>query len=398
MTHTVLPAQLGSRHSALRSTLLSVTVVLCAPFLLSSCSSDSAESPRHTSTSTSSVAPAYSLPSEAKPVDETPAQLRQRVARLMMVGVRGFDDALWALEQGVGGIFISSNTDPTLLTQPGRDIAALREKIHRPFDVSIDFEGGRVLRHGQILGYYQAPQVMAETMSPEQVRGLAYDMGKSLASHGITVNFAPVVDLDGAGLDIIGDRAFSDDDPAVAVKYATAFATGMKDAGVMPVFKHFPGHGRASGDTHTGAVQSPPLVQLEELDLLPYGKVLADSDCGVMIGHMIVPELSDNAPASQSAAVYELLRSGRYPGGVPFDGIIYTDDLSGMKAITNYYPIEQAVLGALQAGANQALWISTQGLDSAIEQVAAAIESQRYPRTMFEKQFAQVERHLAKNS
>ena len=152
-------------------------------------------------TSTSSVAPTTTSTTPANP------ELRTKVAQLMMVGVRNFDDALAALEQGAGGIFIGSDTEAAILTTPGRDIAELRNRIGRPFAVSIDFEGGRVLRHPEVLGTFPSPRTMAKEKKPEEVRGMAYDMATSLARHGITVDFAPVVDIDGAGLEVVGDRA-----------------------------------------------------------------------------------------------------------------------------------------------------------------------------------------------
>lgn len=313
---------------------------------------------------------------------------------MMMVGVRDFDDALWALNQGAGGIFIGSDTNPELLNVPGRDIAALRAQVKHPFQVSIDFEGGRVLRFPEILGNYPSPQVMAQTMSPDQVRSMAFDMGTSLAKHGITVNFAPVVDVDGAGLDVVGDRAFSDD-PTVAGQYAASFAQGMLDAGVRPVFKHFPGHGRASGDSHTGQVVTPPLSDIEQFELVPYSSALSVSGAGVMVGHMVVPGLGEFLPSSLNPAAYQLLRSGAYPNGRPFDGLVYTDDLSGMKAVSNLMSPQQAAVTALMAGADQALWISTAGLVEAIDGVVAAVNSGQYPRAQFDASVARVTAQFA---
>ncbi|GAA1471314.1 glycoside hydrolase family 3 N-terminal domain-containing protein [Corynebacterium felinum] len=305
-------------------------------------------------------------------------QLRRDIGQLMMVGVRNFDDALYALEQGAGGIFIGSDTDPALLEQPGRDLRALREKVGRAFAVSIDFEGGRVLRHPQVLGSFTSPRQMAATMSPQQVREVALQMGQSLAEHGITVNFAPVVDLDGAGLDVVGDRAFSSD-PQMAADYAAAFAAGMLDAGVTPVFKHFPGHGRASGDSHVGGVVTPPLEELFNHDLRPFAQVSGVEGAAMMLGHMQVPGLRDyqgqESPASLNDAAYRLLREGDYPGAVPFGGVIFTDDLSGMRAISDIASIPDAVMLALVAGADQALWISTQQLPEAIDAMVHAVDS-----------------------
>ena len=75
-----------------------------------------------------------------------PEQRRAAAASLLMPAVVNYDDALAKLQAGVGGIFIVSWADPGLLTQPGRDLHALREAVGRDFEVSIDFEGGRVQR------------------------------------------------------------------------------------------------------------------------------------------------------------------------------------------------------------------------------------------------------------
>ena len=308
-----------------------------------------------------------------------PADRRARIASLMMVGVANYDDALWALNQGAGGIFIGSWTDPAILTQPGRDIGALHAAVGRPFQVAIDAEGGRVARQPGLFGHLPPPRVMAQTMSPGQVEGVAYDLGLKLRSRGITVDFAPVADIDGgpAGA-VIGDRSFSPD-PVVAGRYAAAFARGLTNAGVTPVIKHFPGHGRATGDSHTGRVFTPPVGDLVNTDLAAFNEPLSVTPAGAMIGHMSVPGLGpDGVPATFNGEVYRLLRTGAWPGGKPFGGVIYTDDLSGMRAISDTTPLPQAVLTSLQAGADVALWISTRGLVEAIDTVDRAITDGRW--------------------
>ena len=96
---------------------------------------------------------------------------------------------------------------------------------------------------------------------------------------------------------------------------------------------------------------------------------------------MIVPGLgTDGVPSSIDPATYQLLRSGDYPGGVPFDGVIYTDDLSGMSAISATHSPAEAVLASLKAGADQALWIDYGSLGSAIDRVDAAVSSGEYPQ------------------
>lgn len=320
----------------------------------------------------------------AKAKSQAPAGRREKVASLMMVGVTGYDDALQALRQGVGGVFIGSWTDPSLLTEPGHDVAALRQEIGRPFSVSIDAEGGRVQRQPAIFGSVPAPRTIAENKTPRDAYDIAFQLGSKLKEKGVTVDFAPVVDVDKGPADgAIGDRSFSGD-PAVTATYATEFARGLADAGIRPVYKHFPGHGRASGDSHVKGVVSPPLADVKAVDLAPYGPALRDVPAAVMVGHVEVPGLGEGGPSSLNPAAYALLRSGDYSGGAPFRGVIYTDDLSGMKAITDRFTTPQAVLAAVKAGADCALWISTDSLTSAIDAVDQAVVSGEYPEAQLE--------------
>lgn len=322
-----------------------------------------------TSTTTTTITTTVGAPQ----VD--PDTLRTQVASLMFVGVRNFEEAHRALELGAGGLFIPSWADPGLLTTPGRNIQALREEFPElAFEVAIDFEGGRVQRHQEVLGSWPSPRELAANHSPDDVRAIAHSIGASLHAHGITIDFAPVLDLDGGGLEVVGDRAFSTD-PHTAASYATAFAEGLSDAGVHAVFKHFPGHGRATGDTHLGLASTPPLEEMKKLDLIPYGESLSNSrGAGVMVGHMIVPGLGDpSTPGSLNPATYRLLREGTYPGGRPFNGPVITDDLSGMKAISDLMGTTEAVRRALIAGADQALWSSGDHLEECIDAVLETV-------------------------
>lgn len=370
--------------------LVGIALASLTACAVSCSSSDDSANPEAVSSVTATyVPPSPTLGPEPARAPAPVTDVRAAAASLMMVGVRDFDDAVFALEQGVGGIFIASNTNPELLTTPGRDIQALKERVDRDFRVSIDFEGGRVLRHSGILGDFPSARVMADTMTPEQVRGIGYDMGNALTARGITVNFAPVLDVDVFGLDVVGDRAFSDNPDRVA-EYATNYALGLRDAGVLPVFKHFPGHGRASGDSHFQDVVTPPLAEMRDFDLRPYGQALTVEPAAVLVGHMVVPGLGAAEPASLNPMAYTMLRSGAYPGGRPFNGIIFTDDLSGMKAITDRMPAEEAIARSLVAGADQALWISTAHLIPAIDRTVAKVESGEYPIEQLSSQAARV--------
>ncbi|MGL4306644.1 MAG: glycoside hydrolase family 3 N-terminal domain-containing protein [Mycobacteriaceae bacterium] len=300
--------------------------------------------------------------------------IRQKLAQLLVVGVKDAQDARQIVtSEQIGGIFIGSWTQESVLTD--NQVPAIAAQSPIALTVAIDEEGGRVSRIKDIVGTAPSARKIAETMTVEQAYSFAYQRGLKIKELGITLNFAPVVDVTDEDSDqVIGDRSFSAD-PEVVVAYAGAYARGMQDAGVFPVLKHFPGHGSASGDSHKGEVTTPPLSQLQLQDLLPY-RELVSSRLGVMLGHLNVPGLTkDGEPASLSSAAVRFLREGSGYGAPAFSGPIYTDDLSGMRAVTDAYRIDEAVVKTLQAGTDVALWLTTQEVPMVLDTLERAVQS-----------------------
>jgi beta-N-acetylhexosaminidase len=297
---------------------------------------------------------------------------RDKLAQLLMVGVTGAADARAVVQnQHVGGIFIGSWTDLSMLSDGSlTDIATSAGPL--PLAVSVDEEGGRVARLSSLIGTQPSPRVLAATRTPDEVHNIALQRGQAMRKLGITIDFAPVVDVTDAPDDtVIGDRSFGAD-PTAVTDYAGAYARGLRDAGLLPVLKHFPGHGHGSGDTHTGSVVTPPIAQLQNNDLIPYRTLTAQAPVGVMVGHIEVPGLTGSDPASLSPAAYALLRSGDY-GGPPFAGPVFTDDLSSMKAISDRFGVAEAALRALQAGADTALWVTTDEVPAVLDRLEKAL-------------------------
>lgn len=296
---------------------------------------------------------------------------RDKLAQLLMVGVTGAADARAVVDtHHVGGIMIGSWTDLSMMGAPLAEIAAAAAPL--PLAVSVDEEGGRVSRLSSLIGSQPSARALAQSSTPEQVYGIALERGRAMRGLGVTIDFAPVVDVTGASA-AIGDRSFGDD-PATVTEYAGAYARGLRDAGVLPVLKHFPGHGSASGDSHTQGVVTPPLSELQNSDLVPYRTLTTQAPVGVMVGHMEVPGLTGSDPASLSPAAYQLLRSGGY-GGPGFGGPVFTDDISSMRAITDRYGVADAALRALQAGADTALWVSTGEVPAVLDRLEQALDS-----------------------
>ncbi|MFE3441454.1 glycoside hydrolase family 3 N-terminal domain-containing protein [Nocardia sp. NPDC059180] len=303
---------------------------------------------------------------------------RQKLAQLLTVGVNGTADALAVVrDHQVGGIFIGGWTDQSLLT--GGQMEQVKAAANVPLMVTIDEEGGRVSRVADLIGPAPSARETAQTMTTDEFYTATLARGQALKDLGITVNFAPDVDVSSQPANsVIGDRSFSDD-PMVVTEYAGAYIRAMREVGVGTVMKHFPGHGAGSGDSHLGAVRTPPLDQLQNRDLVPF-RDLVGSGAAVMVGHLDVPGLTEpDVPASISPAVMDLLRKGTGYGAAPFDGPIFTDDLGGMAAITNRMTIAEAVEAALVAGADNALWITTDAVPQVLDRLEQAVWSGRLP-------------------
>jgi len=282
---------------------------------------------------------------------------RDRLAQRIMVGVDAADPRRAAENvraTQVGGIFLGGNATALFTDQALRGVQAM---ARIPLAVAVDDEGGRVQRIDDLDGELPSARTMARTLTPEQVRGLGEERGRAQLARGITMNLAPTVDVTGRST-AIGDRSFGDDPDAVS-SYAGAFAEGQRAAGVYTVLKHFPGHGRANGDSHRGRVTTPSLDDMRTADLRPYatllgpGGPLADGHTGVLVGHLDVPGLTEELPSSLAPEVYALLRTE-----IGFDGLVLTDDLGAMDAITDEFTLPEAVERALAAGADMALWSS----------------------------------------
>ncbi len=281
------------------------------------------------------------------------ATLRERAAEVLIVGLPNVTDGSQALaaevtKLGVGGVLI---TGPNVQTraQATRLIADLKRQSPHPLIVSTDEEPGRVTSFGHIIGYTSSARRLAATGTTDAVRALARDQATALSAIGITLDLAPVADLDGGpSTGTIGDRSFSAD-PAVAARYAYAYALGLADKGVGAVAKHFPGRAKAQGDDHVGRIISTEtLDDLRADDLKPFSDLIGQGIPVVMVSNVDYAALDPATPASMSARSYTLLRQ------MGFKGVAITDSI-GMGAVNQRWDWAEASVKAIQSGADGVL-------------------------------------------
>ncbi|GAB07982.1 beta-N-acetylhexosaminidase [Gordonia amarae] len=316
---------------------------------------------------------------------------RQKLAQLIMVGVTGTADARQVVRsEQIGGIFIGSWTDKSILTSGAAANISRSAKI--PLMVSVDQEGGRVSRLSDLGIDAPSARQLAQSKTLAQVRSIAAQMGRQMKRLGVTVDFAPSIDVSNeSDNEVIGDRSFSND-PNVVTRFGGAFARGLADAGIIPVYKHFPGHGHGSGDSHLGVVQTPPLASLQNSDLVPFRRLLANpGPAAAMVGHLIVPGLtSPDMPASLDAKAIRMLRTGKGYNGPAFNGVIFSDDLGSMAAISSKYPITQAAVLSIRAGVDVALWTTTDQVPAVLDSLEAAVRDGRLSKSAVDTKVVRV--------
>ena len=257
---------------------------------------------------------------------------------------------LTALEGGLAGVTLFSGN-----VADSDQLAELTERLRsvtaEPL-IAIDEEGGDVTRIAHRTGSpYPGNAALGAADDPELTRRVYRDIGADLAAAGVNVDLAPSVDVNTA-LDnpVIGTRAFGAEAELVS-RHAAAAIAGLHAVGVAACAKHFPGHGSTREDSHDVLATVPGGLDVLWLrDLPPFKPAIAAGVKGVMTGHLRVPELTGELPATLShAALTGLLRNQ-----LGFGGVIVTDalEMRGIQDARGYRGMPECAVLAVAAGAD----------------------------------------------
>ena len=269
----------------------------------------------------------------------------------------------------VGGIcqFGKNIESPSQLARFNKE---LQDASATPLFIAVDEEGGLIARLANsdafTLPRYASAAAVGASGDPEDARAMGQTIGAYLKEYGFTMDFAPDADVNtNPDNPIIGTRAFSSD-AADAADCAAAMARGLAGEGILPTFKHFPGHGDTAEDSHTGLAYSYRTVEeLTACELLPFEAAAEVGPRAVMVGHIVVPELTGDLPATLCADAIALVPDAE-------NTLIVTDSLA-MGAITDSYTPGEAAVQALQAGCD--VLLMPDGLADAYDAVLAAVQN-----------------------
>ncbi len=295
---------------------------------------------------------------------------RERVAQLFMPVVSSQSGGGWPgkidqwVSLGIGGLFFDKGN----VEQQAYATFQAQSKARVPLMISADAEWGLAMRLSDAMAFPKNT-----TIAAIQDSSLWYAYGAETARQckemGISVSFAPVVDVNNNPSNpVINTRAFGADPHRVAT-VAAAYSRGLQDNGVMAVMKHFPGHGNTSEDSHEQLARvRQSRAAMDTVELLPFRTLIAEGIDGVMVGHLSVPawETNTNLPASQSKAIAGALLHD----SLHFEGLAFTDALV-MKGTASSYSGMNCIR-SLQAGND--ILLSPVNLAGDIRAVVSAVE------------------------
>lgn len=297
--------------------------------------------------------------------------LAEKIGQMMMVGVNGKNINRHTLElmesYHVGG-FILFKRNMSHAVQLVQFINEFKDenanKERPPLFLSVDQEGGRVLRLPQ-MEKMPAAQAVGQADDAELSNEVGETLAEQLLLFGMNMNYAPVLDIYSNPVNtVIGDRAYGSTSEVVA-EHGVQVMQGMASRGVIPVIKHFPGHGDTVEDSHYDLpVVNKTKAQLQAFEWIPFQEAIDTGADVVMSSHIVMKEIDADYPATLSRAVMtDVLRDE-----LGFSGVVITDDLT-MGAIIDHYGIGEAAVLAVNAG-NDILLVS-HGYDHIINAIEA---------------------------
>jgi beta-N-acetylhexosaminidase len=243
-----------------------------------------------------------------------------------------------------------------------------------PLLIATDQENGMVRRFGEQTTIFPGNMALGAIGSEEMAYQIAQATGRELLALGINMSLAPDVDVNNNPANpVIGVRSFGEN-PELVARLGSAMVRGYRNAEIVTTLKHFPGHGDTSTDSHLALPVIPfSLERLEEIELVPFKAAIAAGADAVMIAHLLLPQLMQNAELPSTVSP-EIVR-GLLREKLGFQGLIMTDCLE-MNAISETIGTERGALLALQAG-NDLILVShrfDRQLDS-IELVKQAVKN-----------------------
>ncbi|MBX4259885.1 beta-N-acetylhexosaminidase [Clostridium estertheticum] len=330
-----------------------ISILLISSLLLSGCNnSDHSSLPNVKTKDEVTIINAKPIDLVQKKVDSM--NLDEKIGQLVIVGLDGYtiNNNITNLikQHKVSGVILFSKN-----VQNSNQLVSLINSIKTnnslnkaPLFVSVDEEGGRVSRMPYELKKLPSNQIIGNMNDSDLSYNIGKIIGDELKIYGFNMDFAPVLDINSnPNNPIIGDRSFGNNSNIVS-KLGIKTMKGISNNNIIPVVKHFPGHGDTSVDSHVGLpVVNKDINTLNKFELLPFINAIKNNADAIMVAHILLSKIDNENPASMSKPIItDILRKK-----LKFNGVVITDDMT-MAAIIKYNDIGDAAIKSFNAGSD----------------------------------------------
>ncbi|MFE9611257.1 glycoside hydrolase family 3 N-terminal domain-containing protein [Streptomyces sp. NPDC006012] len=280
-------------------------------------------------------------------------------------------DVTSEVSAGAGGVLLFGSKAPSDL---GSRLKALKSHVpgNRGLLVMTDEEGGGIQRMANLVGSLPWPAYMGKHWTPAQIQQNVKKVATKMAASQVNMDLAPVVDVDGRNVapsrtNPDGWRSFSGNTSVVS-KAGVAYMNGLRDGGVIPVVKHFPGIGGSSYNSDFGPAHTLPWSTLQKVGIPPFTAAIKAGAPAIMVSNNVVPGLATN-PASLSPTVI----TSELRGKLGFKGLVVTDSLSAKAISAAGFSLPGAAVQALRSGADMVMFDLGGNVSSRTSSIASAI-------------------------
>ncbi|HEY8602495.1 MAG TPA: beta-N-acetylhexosaminidase [Thermomicrobiales bacterium] len=304
------------------------------------------------------------------------AQVGQLIAAKVHGPVLDAEDEALLRECRLGGVVLFADNigTPEETRALTARIQALCGQPGLPAIIAVDQEGGRVQRLHPPATSFPSAMAIGATGDPEHAHRWGLATARELRALGITMNFAPTLDVNNnPGNPVIGTRSFGER-PAEVARFGLAAAAGLREGGMAATGKHFPGHGDTALDSHYAL---PTIAggreRLDAIELPPFRAAIAAGIPAIMSSHIVFPDLDpDGLPCTLSPR----LLTGLLREELGFQGVIVSDAMN-MQAIADRWGVADGAVRFIAAGGDL---VEPIGEERAVHAaILAAVERGRIP-------------------
>lgn len=272
----------------------------------------------------------------------------EKIGQMVICGYNDLDEITPLInEKKLGGVILFSKNIRSV-AQTKNEILKLKESNEKnkvPLFISVDQEGGRVVRLPEEMGKFESAQSIGAKNDDNYSFNAGNKIGKALKQLGFNLDFAPVLDIySNPQNTVISDRSFGTT-PEKVSKIGIQVLKGIQSENVIPTIKHFPGHGDTEVDSHYGLpLFNKSLEELNNFEFKPFIDAINNGADMIMIAHIKLTKIDDLPSTMSYDVVTNVLRKK-----LNFNGVVITDDLE-MKAITKNYNLSDATINSVKAG------------------------------------------------